>query len=157
MQYFLTVPSLPVSAVPVVVTDESNLGVCALNALKKQQDKLKSLLSRSEPIFRDIAVACKSATIIHSTEYDKIFDVKTGQSLAERADTFINSIMSVVDVCPDQLEVFLNIVMNKGNIAFVRIAELISQCCKFIILQYYIITVSCISTSVNSVIKLKQC
>uniref|UniRef100_A0A1X7T1V5 Uncharacterized protein n=1 Tax=Amphimedon queenslandica TaxID=400682 RepID=A0A1X7T1V5_AMPQE len=36
--------------------------------------------------------------------------------------------MSVVDVCPDQLEVFLNIVMKKGNIAFVRIAKLISQC-----------------------------
>uniref|UniRef100_A0A1X7V9K8 Uncharacterized protein n=1 Tax=Amphimedon queenslandica TaxID=400682 RepID=A0A1X7V9K8_AMPQE len=30
--------------------------------------------------------------------------------------------------CPDQFEVFLNIVMNKGNIAFVRTAELISQC-----------------------------
>ena len=49
-----------------------------------------------------------------------------------------------MSMCPDQLEVFLNIVMNKGNIAFVRIAELISQCCKFIILKYYMIRVSCI-------------
>ncbi|XP_019857432.1 PREDICTED: uncharacterized protein LOC109585748 isoform X1 [Amphimedon queenslandica] len=121
-------PSLPVSAVPVVVTDDTNLGWCAQNALKKQHDKLKSLLSRSEPIFRDIAGACKAATIIHFTEYDKIFDDKTGQSLLERADHFINCIISVVDVCPDQLEVFLNIVMNKGNIAFVRVAELITQC-----------------------------
>ena len=111
--------------------------MCAQNALKKHHDKLKSLLSRSEPIFRDIAGACKVATIIHSTEYDKIFDDKTGQSLLERADHFINCIMTVVDVCPDQLGVFLNIVMNKGNIAFVRVAELISQSCKFIIKVLY--------------------
>ena len=118
-----------------VVNDDTNLRVCAQNALKKHHDKLKSLLSRSEPIFRDIAGACKIATIIHSTEYDKIFDDKTGQSLLERADHFINCIMSVVDVCPDQLGVFINIVMNKGNIAFIRIAELVSQSCKLIVIN----------------------
>ncbi|XP_019862763.1 PREDICTED: uncharacterized protein LOC109591476 [Amphimedon queenslandica] len=112
---------------PEAVNDDTNLGVCAQNALKKQHNEIKNLLAISEPIFRNIAGACTSATIIHSTEYDKIFDDKTGQSLLERADNFINCIMSVVKVCPDQLEVFLNIVVNKGNIAFERIAKLMSQ------------------------------
>ena len=136
LNIYLVGPILPAAA-PEVVNDDTNLGVCTQNALKKHHDKLKSLLSRSEPIFCDIAGACKVATIIHSTEYDKIFDDKTGQSLLERADHFINCIMTVIDVCPDQLGVFLNIVMNKGNIAFVRVAELISQSCKYIIKVLY--------------------
>ena len=110
--------------------------VCAVNALNKHAGSLKRLLSQSESLFHGIADACKEAKMIHSSQLEEIFDRKTGQTLRERADRFIDCIISVVDICPDRLKVFLYIVADKGsgNIAFVTVAERIAQSCKLSII-----------------------
>ena len=112
--------------------NDSNIKVCAVNALNKHADSLKSVLSRSEPLFHCIADACKEARMIHFSQLEEIFDKKTGQTSRERVDHFIECIISVVAICPDHLKVFLRIVADKGNgnIAFGRVAEMIAQSCK---------------------------
>ena len=54
----------------------------------------------------------------------------TRQTLAKRVDQFLEGIMSVLKYRPKQLEVFLNILIDKGNIALVEVAERIAQSCK---------------------------
>ena len=106
----------------------------AQNALKKHSGDLKDLLSRSEAIFRCMAGACKEVKIISCTEYDEIFDGMTRQTLAERVDQFLEGIISVLKYHFKQLGVFLNILIDKGNIAFVVVAERIAQSCKLSII-----------------------
>ena len=117
--------------------------MCAVNALNKHGGSLKQLLSQSEPLFRGIADACKEAKMIDYSQLEEIFDRKTGQTLRERADRFIDCIISVVNICPDHLKVFLCILADKGsgNIAFVTVAERIAQSCKLSIIFSLIIKV----------------
>ena len=77
-----------------------------------------------------MAGACREVKIISGTEYDEIFDGMTRQTLAERVDQFLEGIISVLKYRPKQLEVFLNIMIDKGNIALVEVAERIAQSCK---------------------------
>ena len=112
------------------VKSDPNIGMRAQGALKKHSGDLKDLLSRSEAIFRCMAGACREVKIISGTEYDEIFDGMTHQTLAERVDQFLEGIMSVLKYRPKQLGVFLNILIDKGNIAFVEVAERIAQSCK---------------------------
>ena len=112
------------------VKSDPNIGMCAQDALKKHSGDLKDLLSRSEAIIRCMAGACREVKIISGTEYDEIFDGMTRQTLAERVDQFLEGIMSVLKYRPKQLGVFLNILIDKGNIAFVEVAERIAQSCK---------------------------
>ena len=58
-----------------------------------------------------------------------IFDKMTGQTSRQRVDEFIDCILSVLEICPDQLDVFLRILKEKGsgNIAFITVAERIAQ------------------------------
>ena len=124
-------------------TSDPNIEVCAVNALNKHAASLKRLLSQSESLFHGIADACKEAKMIHSSQLEEIFDRKTGQTLRERADHFIDCIISVVDICPDYLKVFLYILADKGsgNIAFVTVAERIAQSCKLSMLFSSIIKI----------------
>ena len=112
------------------VKSDPNIGKCAQDALKKHKGGLKDLLSRSEATFRGIAGACREVKIINSFEYDEIFDGMTHQTLAGRVDQFLEGIMSVLKYHPKQLGVFLNILIDKGNIALVVVAERIAQSCK---------------------------
>ena len=112
------------------VKSDPNIGKCAQDALKKHIEDLKNLLSRSEVTFRGIVGACREVKIINSFEYDEIFDGMTRQTLAERVDQFIEGIISMLKHCPDQLDVFLSILKEKGNIALIRLAERIAQSCK---------------------------
>ena len=104
--------------------------MCAQNALKKHSGDLKDLLSKYEATFRGIAGACKEVTIINCIEYNKMFDDMIHQTLAERVDQFIEGIILVLKYRPKQLGVFLNILIDKGNVAFVEVAERIAQSCK---------------------------
>ena len=81
-----------------------------------------------------MAGACREVKIISCTEYDEIFDGMTRQTLAERVDQFLEGIISVLKYRPKQLEVFLNILIDKGNIALVEVAERIAQSCKLSII-----------------------
>lgn len=105
---------------------DTNIGVCAF---KNNRRDLKNLLSNSEPIFRDIASACTEKELIHPHEHAAIFDKMTNQSSRQRADEFIDCILSVLEICPDQLDVFLRILKENGSgsIAFVTVAERIAQ------------------------------
>ena len=116
------------------VKSDPNIGKCAQNALKKHSGDLKVLLSRFEATFRGIAGACREAKIINSFEYDEIFDGMTHQTLARRVDQFLEGIISVIKYCPKQLDVFLSMLKEKGNIALVEVAERIAQSCKLSII-----------------------
>ena len=113
-------------------TSDPNIEVCAVNALNKHVGSLKRLLSQSESLFRGIADACKEAKMIDSSQLEEIFDRKTGQTLRERVDHFIDCILLFIDICPDDFGVFLHILADKGsgNKAFVTVAERIAQSCK---------------------------
>ena len=104
--------------------------MCAQDALKKNIGDLKDLLSKSKATFCGIASACKEENIISSTEYDEILDGMTHQTLAERVDQFLEMIISILKHCPDQLNVFLSKLKEKGNKGFIRLAERIAQSCK---------------------------
>ena len=119
-------------AIPFQVAKESdpNIGVHAVNALKKESGSLKRLLSKFEANFRDVAGACKEINMIDPTEYDEIFDGMNRQTLSERANQFIEGLILIVEICPDQLDVFLHILKKKGNVAFITVAERIAQSCK---------------------------
>ena len=112
------------------VKSDPNIGKCAQDALKKYSGDLKDLLSRSEATIRCMAGACKEVKIISCTEYDEIFDGMTRQTLAERVDQFLEGIISMLKHCPDQLDVFLSMLKEKGNMALIRLAERIAQSCK---------------------------
>ena len=81
-----------------------------------------------------MAGACKEVKIISDTEYDEIFDAMTHQTLTERVDKFLKGIISMLKHCPDQLDVFLMILKEKGNMALIRLAESIAQSCKLSII-----------------------
>ena len=81
-------------------------------------------------IFGDVASACKQPKIITSSQYRGMFDTTIQKTVPERVDQFMNCVMSVVKYRPKQLEVFLNIMIDKGNIALVEVAERIAQSCK---------------------------
>ena len=116
------------------VKSDPNIGMCAVNALKKHSGDLKDLLSGSEATFHGIAGACREVKIINSFEYNEIFDGMTRQTLAERVDKFLEGIISVIKYCPKQLDVFLSMLKEKGNIALVEVAERIAQSCKLSII-----------------------
>ena len=82
-------------------------------------------------IFGDVASACKQPKIITFGQYRGIFDTTIQKTVPERVDQFMNCVISVVKYRPKQLEVFLNIMIDKGNIAFIEVAERIAQSCKF--------------------------
>ena len=109
-------------------------GKCAQDALKKHSGDLKDLLSGSEATFHDIAGACREAKIINSLEHNEIFDSMIRQTLARRVDQFLERIISMLKHCPDQLDVFLMMLKEKGNMALIRVAERIAQSCKLIII-----------------------
>ena len=109
---------------------DPNIEKCAQDVLRRHCSDLKDLLSRSEATFRGIAGACRELKIINSFEYDEIFDGMTRQTLAERVDQFIEGIISMLKYCPDQLDVLLSMLKEKGNIALIRLAERIAQSCK---------------------------
>ena len=122
---------------------DRNIGKCAQDAFKKHNGDLKDLLLRSEATIRDIAGACKEVKIINSFEYNEIFDGMTRQTLAERVDKFLEGIISMLKHCPDQLDVFLSILKEKGNMALIRVAERIAQSCKLSIIFSLIIIKMC--------------
>ena len=123
-----------VAATVATPKSDLNIGKYAQDALKKHSGDLKELLSKSEATFRGIAGACREVKIINSFEYDEIFDGMTRQTLAERVDQFLEGIISVLKYRPQQLEVFLNILIDKGNIALVEVAERVAQSCKLSII-----------------------
>ena len=137
-RYALFIIIIIIGAIPTVAAiytvakpkSEPNIGKCAQDALKKNSGDLKDLLSRSEATFRGIAGACREVKMINSFEYDEIFDGMTRQTLAERVDQFLEGVISVLKYRPKQLEVFLNILIDKGNIALVEVAERVAQSCK---------------------------
>ena len=92
---------------------DPNIGMCAANALKKESGSLKRLFSKFEANFRDVAGACKELNMIDSTEYDEIFDDTNRRSLSERADQFIEGLILIIELCPDQLVVFLHIIIKR--------------------------------------------
>ena len=112
------------------VKSDPNIGKCAQDALKKNSGDLKDLLSRFEATFHGIAGACREVKILNSFEYDEIFDGMTRQTLTVRVDKFLEGIISMLRHCPEQLGVFLKILIDKGNMAFIRLAERIAQSCK---------------------------
>ena len=85
-------------------------------------------------IFGDVASACKQLKIITSSQHQGIFDTTIQKTVSERVDQFMNCVISVVKYRPEQLGVFLNIIIDKGNIAFVVVAERIAQSCKLSII-----------------------
>ena len=117
-------------------TSDPNIEVCAITAFNKHAGSLKRLLSQSESLFRGIADACKEAKMIHSSQLEDIFDRKTGQTLRDRADRFIECILLFIDICPNDFGVFLRILADKGsgNKAFVAVAERIAESCKLSII-----------------------
>ena len=119
-----------VAATVATPKSDVNIGKYAQNALKKHSGDLKDLLSRSEATFRGIAGACREVKMINSYEYDEIFDGMTHQTLAKRVEQFLEGIISVLKYRHKQLGVFLNILIDKGNIALVEVAERIAQSCK---------------------------
>ena len=127
-----TTPTAPSSASS--VNSDPNFGMHAQNALKKHSGDLKDLFSRSEATFRYIAGACKEVKIISCIEYDEIFDGMSRQTLAERVNKFLEEIISMLKHCPDQLDVFLMMLKEKGNMALIRVAERIAQSCKLSII-----------------------
>ena len=124
------------------VKSDPNIGMRAQDALKKHSGDLKDLLSKSEATFRGIAGACREVKIINSFEYNEIFDGMTRQTLTERVDQFLEGIISVLKYRPKQLGVFLNILIDKGNIALVEVAERTAQSCKLSIIFSLIIKVT---------------
>ena len=123
------------------VKSDPNIGMSAVNALKKESGGLKRLFSKFEANFRDVAGACKEINMIDSTEYDEIFDDTNRRSLSERADQFIEGLILIIELCPDQLDVFLHILKEKGNVAFIRVAERVAQSCKLSIIFSLIIKI----------------
>ena len=130
-----------VTATVATPKNDPNIRKCAQDAFKKHSGDLKDLLSRSKAIFQCMAGACKEVKIISGTEYDEIFDDMTHQTLAERVDKFLEGIILVLKYHFKQLGVFLNILIDKGNIAFVVVAERIAQSCKLNIIFSLIIKV----------------
>ena len=116
------------------VKSDPNIGMHAQNALKKHSGDLKDLFSRSEATFRYIAGACKEVKIISCIEHDEIFDGMTRQTLTERVDKFLEGIISMLKHCPDQLNVFLMMLKEKGNMAFIILAKGIAESCKLSII-----------------------
>ena len=106
-----------------------NIGKCAQEALNAHSEYLKELLS-DMPIFGDVTSACKQPKIITSSQYQGIFDMTIRKTMPERVDQFMNYVMSVVKYRPKQLGVFLNILIDKGNVALEEVAERIAQSCK---------------------------
>ena len=123
------------------VKSDSNIGKCAQDALRKHSRDLKDLPSRSEATFRGIAGACREVKIINSFEYDEIFDGMTHQTLAKRVDQFLEGIISMLKHCPDQLDVFLSMLKEKGNMSLIRLAERITRSCKLSIIFSLIIRI----------------
>ena len=82
-------------------------------------------------IFGDVAGACKQPKIITSTQHQGMLDDMNHKTVSQRVDQLINCVVSVVKHSPKQLGVFLNILIVKGNIALVEVAERIAQSCKF--------------------------
>ena len=111
------------------VKSDPNIGKCAQDALNAHSEDLKELLSDMS-IFGDVASACKQPKIITSSQYQIMFDNMNHKTVPQRVDQFMNCVLSVVKYCPKQLEVFLNIMIDKGNIALVVVAERIAQSCK---------------------------
>ena len=128
-----------VAATVATPKSDVNIGKYAQDALKKHSGDLKELLSKSEATFRGIAGACREVKIINSFEYDEIFDGMTRQTLAERVDQFLEGIISMLKHCPDQLDVFLSMLKEKGNMALIRLAERIAQSCKLSIIIFSLI------------------
>ena len=92
-------------------------------------------------IFGDVASACKQPKIITSSQYQGMLDDMSHKTVSQRVDWLLNCVLSVVKHSPKQLGVFLKILIDKGNIALVEVAEKIAQSCKLSILFSLIIKV----------------
>ena len=106
----------------------SNIGKCAQDALNAHSEDLKELLS-DVTMFGDVAGACKQPKIITSSQHQGMFDDMNHKTVSQRVDQFMNCVMPVVKHSPKQLGVFLKILIDKGNIALVEVAERIAQSC----------------------------
>ena len=121
-----------VSAAPLSASSAKsnpNIGKCAQDALNAHSEDLKELLSDMS-ILGDIAGACKQAKIITFSQHQGMFDDMNHKTVPQRVDQLFNCVLSVVKHSPKQLGVFLNILIDKGNIALVEVAERIAQSCK---------------------------
>ena len=116
------------------VKNDPNIGKCAQDALNVHSEDLKELLSDMS-IFDDVASACKQAKIITSSQHQGMFDDMNHKTVPQRVDQLIKCVLSVVKYSRKQLGVFLNILIDKGNIALVEVAEEIAQSCKLSILS----------------------
>ena len=109
--------------------NDPNIGKCAQDALNAHSEDLKELLS-DVAIFSDVASACKQANIITSSQHQGMFDDMNHKTVSQRVAHLLTCVLSVIKYRPKQLGVFLNILIKKGNIAFVEVAERIAQSCK---------------------------
>ena len=110
-------------------SSKKNVGKIAQDALNVHREDLKELLS-DVAIFGDVAGACKQAKIVTSSQYQCMFDDMNHKTVSQRVDQFMNCVLSVVKYSPKQLGVFLNILIDKGNIALIEVAEMIAHSCK---------------------------
>ena len=124
------------------VKSNSIIGKCAQDALNAHSEDLKELLS-DVTIFGDVAGACKQAKIATSSQHQGMFDDMNHKTVPQRVDQLFNCVLLVVKYRPKELGVFLNILIVKGNIAFVEVAKRIAQSCKlsiiFSLIKYVII------------------
>ena len=122
-----------VAATVAMPKNDANVGKCAQDALNAHSGDLKELLSDMS-IFGDVAGACQQAKIVTFGQYQGMFDDMSHKTVSQRVDWLLNCVLSVVKHSPKQLGVFLNILIDKGNIALVEVAEKIAQSCKLSIL-----------------------
>ena len=101
---------------------------------------LTEVLATTEAVFRNIVLSCEEKEIVNSEESKILINNMTGQSLQARAGQLAHIVQTVVKYCPDQLDVFLCILQEKGNLPVQVIAERIATTCESIV------TNACIAT-----------
>ena len=77
-----------------------------------------------------IALACEEKGIIIPDQCRELFDHLTGQSLQARAHQLTEWVQTAVEYSPDQLDVFLCILHEKGNVAIQVVAGDIARSCE---------------------------
>lgn len=109
-------------------TGRSNHGVNAVDAIERHCVDLREVLAAFFDIdFRNIASACKDMKILSPSNYDVIFDSHTHDPSAVRVEKFLQFIKPIFKFAPEQLDVFLCILQDSGNIAICNIAEMIAK------------------------------
>lgn len=91
------------------------------SALLKHKLVLIEVLS--EPIFRDILTAWEEKEMITSGEARSYIDRFTGETLQARVTDFIQSVQITVKLMPQSLDIFLDILYERGNNSVREVAE----------------------------------